>query len=79
MRVPRIHVVMTRSNPPPMRSVTQPPSTTFSRFDAKKTISIKTSGTMTAVAAHSGQLHRRHITKNAITAVTIMVPVTAIP
>src|SRR5258708_2650603 len=78
-RVPRRHVYITTIRIVPNASGTQPPSTTLSILELRKMTSMQRNGTISARAASSDQRQTFHTTTIAITPVTTMVPLTAIP
>ncbi len=72
-------VYITTITSAPSASGIQPPSNTLSRLAPRNVRSISRNGAISATAAHSGQRQTFQITMNAISAVTTIVPVTAMP
>ena len=70
---------MTTMTMPPNASGTQPPSMTLRRFALRNMRSTNRKGRMSAAVATSDQRHTFQTTMNAITPVTTIVPVTAMP
>ena len=70
---------MIASMPAAIIKVTQPPSTNLNRLAPRKTSSIARNGSITAMVRGHDHFHRDTIIIDARIAVTIMVPVTAMP
>ncbi|MCY1245290.1 hypothetical protein D9M72_584250 [compost metagenome] len=73
----QVHISMTR--PPPSTSGIHAPAGIFSRFEVRKTASMKPNGTSVSSTAHIGHFHLCRTTVKDIRVLTIMVPVTATP
>ena len=79
MAAPRRQVSITTISAAPTATGIQPPSTSFNALAKRNTASMARKGAIRRADAAGDQPHTRQSTKKAITAVTTMVPVTAIP